>query len=49
LDAKHCVDQEVHFDRDALLADFKADNIDGRVFFWPLSIIADVRKKPEMK
>ena len=25
------------FDRDALLADFKADQIDGRVFFWPLS------------
>jgi perosamine synthetase len=25
------------FDRDALLTAFKADNIDGRVFFWPLS------------
>jgi perosamine synthetase len=27
----------VRFDRDALLAAFKAQNIDGRVFFWPLS------------
>ncbi|CAN7451677.1 DegT/DnrJ/EryC1/StrS family aminotransferase [Cupriavidus necator] len=26
-----------HFDREALLAAFKADQIDGRVFFWPLS------------
>jgi len=25
------------FDRDALLARFRASNIDGRVFFWPLS------------
>ncbi|MEO9080282.1 MAG: DegT/DnrJ/EryC1/StrS family aminotransferase [Rhodanobacter sp.] len=25
------------FDRDALLAAFEADHIDGRVFFWPLS------------
>ena len=31
------VDENVPFDRDALLASFKADNIDGRVFFWPLS------------
>jgi perosamine synthetase len=31
------VDEDVAFDRDALLASFKADNIDGRVFFWPLS------------
>jgi perosamine synthetase len=31
------VDEGVDFDRDALLAAFKADNIDGRVFFWPLS------------
>jgi perosamine synthetase len=41
------VDQEVHFDRDALLADFKADNIDGRVFFWPLSMLPMFEKKPE--
>lgn len=31
------VDEGVPFDRDALLTAFKADNIDGRVFFWPLS------------
>lgn len=31
------VDDSVAFDRDALLAAFKAENIDGRVFFWPLS------------
>lgn len=31
------VDEGVPFDRDALLDAFKADNIDGRVFFWPLS------------
>lgn len=31
------VDEDVPFDRDALLARFKERNIDGRVFFWPLS------------
>lgn len=31
------VDDGVPFDRKALLATFRADNIDGRVFFWPLS------------
>jgi perosamine synthetase len=31
------VDDDVPFDRDALLEAFKVDNIDGRVFFWPLS------------
>lgn len=31
------VDIDTPFDREALLAAFKADNIDGRVFFWPLS------------
>lgn len=30
-------DAGIRFDREALLAAFKADNIDGRVFFWPLS------------
>ena len=43
------VDQEVHFDRDALLADFKADNIDGRVFFWPLSILPMFERNRKMK
>jgi perosamine synthetase len=31
------VDNNVPFDREALLTAFKTDNIDGRVFFWPLS------------
>ena len=34
------VDEGVGFDRDRLLADFKAAEIDGRVFFWPLSGLA---------
>ena len=29
----------VHFDREALLQKFKEANIDGRVFFWPLSVL----------
>jgi perosamine synthetase len=35
------------FDRDKLLAAFKADNIDGRVFFWPLSSLPMFKKKPQ--
>lgn len=31
------VDHDVPFDREELLACFKRDQIDGRVFFWPLS------------
>lgn len=31
------VDEGAPFDRDGLLTTFQADNIDGRVFFWPLS------------
>ena len=31
------VDENTAFDREALLAEFKAANIDARVFFWPLS------------
>ncbi|MCK6509341.1 DegT/DnrJ/EryC1/StrS family aminotransferase [Myxococcota bacterium] len=33
------VDKKIPFDRDALIADFQADHIDGRVFFWPLSML----------
>jgi perosamine synthetase len=33
------VDQGVNFDRVALLQLFKEDGIDGRVFFWPLSML----------
>jgi perosamine synthetase len=32
------VDALVSFDREVLLATFKAENIDARVFFWPLSM-----------
>jgi perosamine synthetase len=32
------VDEGVPFDREALLAAFRANDIDGRVFFWPLSL-----------
>jgi perosamine synthetase len=33
------VDKNIHFNRDSLLLEFKKNNIDGRVFFWPLSLI----------
>ena len=33
------VDEGVPFDREALLTDFAAHNIDARVFFWPLSML----------
>jgi len=40
-------DQGTPFDRERLLAAFKADNIDGRVFFWPLSMLPMFAAKPE--
>lgn len=40
------VDEGVAFDRDALLAAFKADDIDGRVFFWPLSMLPMFERQP---
>jgi perosamine synthetase len=36
----------LHFDRDELLAAFKAANIDARVFFWPLSMLPMFESKP---
>jgi perosamine synthetase len=33
------VDDGIPFDRDFLLQEFKKNNIDGRVFFWPLSLV----------
>ena len=33
------VDDDVLFDREELLAEFKRNEIDGRVFFWPLSAL----------
>lgn len=41
------VDDGVPFDRAKLLAAFRADNIDGRVFFWPLSMLPMFHSKPE--
>lgn len=34
------------FDREALLTSFKTDNIDGRVFFWPLSLLPMFKPHP---
>jgi perosamine synthetase len=33
------VDKAMEFDREALLRTFKENDIDGRVFFWPLSML----------
>lgn len=41
------VDAGVPFEREALLARFKADNIDGRVFFWPLSSLPMFQPRPQ--
>lgn len=41
------VNADVEFDREKLLEAFKADNIDGRVFFWPLSMMPMFINKPE--
>lgn len=40
-------DPALPFDRDTLLASFKADNIDGRVFFWPLSALPMFDARPD--
>jgi perosamine synthetase len=40
------IDANMPFDREALLAAFKADNIDGRVFFWPLSSLPSFASCP---
>lgn len=41
------VDPGVPFDRDALLAAFRRENIDGRVFFWPLSQLPMFEDRPD--
>lgn len=41
------VDADVPFDRDVLLARFKDADIDGRVFFWPLSSLPMFEDQPE--
>lgn len=40
-------DEGVYFDREALLSAFKENNIDGRQFFWPLSMLPMFDKRPE--
>ena len=41
------VHKTVRFDRDGLLRDFYEADIDGRVFFWPLSQLPMFSPKPE--
>ncbi len=41
------VDEGVPFNREALLAAFNENDIDGRVFFWPLSMLPMFERKPE--
>jgi perosamine synthetase len=41
------VDEGVPFDRQALLEEFRANEIDGRVFFWPLSMLPMFESQPE--
>jgi len=40
-------EEGVPFDRDALLADFATHAIDGRVFFWPLSMLPMFDDRPD--
>ena len=40
-------DRKLQFDREKLLAKFKDNNIDGRVFFWPLSSLPMFESQPE--
>jgi perosamine synthetase len=41
------VDHSMSFDRDMLLAEFAANRIDGRVFFWPLSSLPMFEARPQ--
>jgi len=41
------VNKDISFDRDAMLEIFKSENIDGRVFFWPLSMLPMFEPQPE--
>lgn len=40
-------DKSARFDRDALLLDFRNADIDGRVFFWPLSMLPMFSPHPQ--
>lgn len=41
------VNKGVQFDKDGLLDAFKQNNIDGRVFFWPLSMLPMFKEVPQ--
>lgn len=41
------VDPDISFVRDDLLMDFRQNEIDGRVFFWPLSMLPLFEARPE--
>lgn len=41
------VDESVKFNRETLLTRFKGENIDGRVFFWPLSMLPMFEHRPQ--
>jgi perosamine synthetase len=43
------IDERVDFDREVLLAKFKDNDIDGRVFFWPLSMLPMFEEERENK
>jgi perosamine synthetase len=40
------INEDVRFDRDAVLKVFRAKEIDGRVFFWPLSMLPMFHLQP---
>lgn len=41
------VDDGTSFDREGILASFKENDIDGRVFFWPLTMLPMFQAQPE--
>lgn len=43
------INKTVDFDRRKMLNSFEENNVDGRVFFWPLSILPMFDDKPENK
>jgi perosamine synthetase len=38
---------DARFDHDALLEDFRKNNIDARIFFWPLSMLPMFERQPQ--
>jgi perosamine synthetase len=43
------IDDGISFNREALIDAFKSENIDGRVFFWPLSLLPMLDSRTENK